>query len=391
MYLAAVRFGKGWVRFRVEAAGAETLLSEAARQGLRLWNVRRRGRTAEGCVAAREYRALCRIGRRMGLRPRLAAKHGLPFYACRLWRRKGLLIGVIGCAACLVLSQNFLWEIRVNGSGGIHTDHLEEVMQAHGIRIGAYHPALDLPVLQQELLMELDDVSWLALNRDGTVLEVEVSQKDAPPERQETRPCNIVAGRSGQITAMEVYRGQKMVSVRDTVARGDLLVSGILENERGAVRQVHADAKIMAVTQRSRTVRFALRQQERIPTGGGTQRRSLKLLGVRIPLYFDFSLPYPAWKTERETPLSILGTEYPVSLIQEEHRYYRTESRTYSRSEARRILREELERYQREELSGVTVLSWRDTWSEEEGVVSVTREYRCEENIAAKLQLSTHE
>ena len=391
MYARLVRFCRGSVRFRVPAAGADALWNEAIQQQIRFWRIRQRGAWIEGNVAAREYLPLCRIARRLGLRPRIQAKTGIPFYWNRLWKRKGLVIGLAGCVIGLLLSQNFIWEIEIRDYDGGHQDYLMEVMEEHGIRIGAYHPALDFRTLQQEILMDLEDISWLALNRKGTVLEVEVSEKVMPPELRETHPCNVVARRSGQITGMDVYLGREMVSVQEAVSQGDLLVSGIIEDEMGHVRQVHADARVMAKTVRTHTIRFALTQQEKELLPSGTRRTTLEILGRRIPLYFDFSLPYPADLTEQKTPLILLGTEYPVSVIQEEYQYYQTVERVYSREEGQQIIQEAFSRYEQEELGEVSILSYRDRQEEKDGILSVTREYQCEENIAAKMQLSINE
>ena len=85
------------------------------------------------------------------------------------------MVGAGLCCFLLLLSQNFLWSIEIHDYGEKDRAFLTEVMEDYGIHVGAYLPGLDCRLLQQQILMEIEDISWMALNRKGTVLEVSPS------------------------------------------------------------------------------------------------------------------------------------------------------------------------------------------------------------------------
>ena len=71
-----------------------------------------------------------------------------------------------------------------------------------------------------------------------------------PPKLIDTStPCNIVASKDGIIHQPIVMEGELVVEVGDTVRKGQLLVSGIIEHQdTQIVRYVHARANIWART-----------------------------------------------------------------------------------------------------------------------------------------------
>jgi similar to stage IV sporulation protein len=66
---------------------------------------------------------------------------------------------------------------------------------------------------------------WLGISVQGVVAEVKViKRKNAPVP---IGVCDIVASRDGVISKMIVVRGMPVVKEGDTVAKGDLLISGV--------------------------------------------------------------------------------------------------------------------------------------------------------------------
>ena len=121
-------------------------------------------------------------------------------------------------------------------------DHIVPVSYTH-------LPVLDLQKIQNEVTIELGNVSWLTINNLGSCISVELKENTTGKEISSDAPTNIVATKPGYIQRIEVYSGQKVVSPGDVVAKGDLLVSGIRdipEKEHGIYE--HSEAKIFAQT-----------------------------------------------------------------------------------------------------------------------------------------------
>ena len=79
-------------------------------------------------------------------------------------------------------------------------------------------------------------MAWLAVNLSGSVARVEVKERTLPPTPTDpNRPSNIRAARDGRIIEFSVYGGEAAVQNGDAVTEGMLLVSGVIEGEKGTI------------------------------------------------------------------------------------------------------------------------------------------------------------
>ena len=63
------------------------------------------------------------------------------------------------------------------------------------------------------MMMELEDLGWIAVNLRGTTADVHVQERVLPPALLDrASPCNVVAAQAGQILSMKVYVGQTMAA-----------------------------------------------------------------------------------------------------------------------------------------------------------------------------------
>jgi similar to stage IV sporulation protein len=385
MYLWLLRRLRGYVDFCIHGKNKEAVVNLAVERGLKLWNLKKLPEGIVGSVFAREYRDLSICARESSSQIHCVTKYGFPFYLYRNRHRKGMLVGGILALALLILSQNFIWKINFNNYDGADQEYLLSVMEDRGIKIGSYIPNLDFRLLQQDVLIEVEDISWLAFNINGTQLDVEVSKKLDPPEFQETTPCNIVAKKTGQILHIDVYSGQEVVREKDVVYKGDLLVSGIAADPSGKINQVSANASVIAQTTHSHTLSFSLKQSEHNYTGQIKNRYRFQALNFSLPLYINFSFPDLYDKTEEYHPFIIGQTEFPFGMVMEQYNFYQPKQVEYTQQQAREIIMNAFSQYETEELSDVKIVSYQDQESVENNMISITREYICEENIAKKI------
>ena len=134
--------------------------------------------------------------------------------------------------------------------------------------------------MERKTLLELKELSWIAVNITGSTVTVEVNERILPPDMylDNDKACNIVARYTGQIHSMDIYDGQSDLQVGDTVLEGDLIVSGIVEDGKGQTRFVHARADIKAYTDYEIKIEVPLQQVKRIPTGETSTKKYLKIL-----------------------------------------------------------------------------------------------------------------
>lgn len=408
MYLKLLHFLSGAVQFELDGVGLEETLNRAQECGIPLWEIVTPssgkspsvGGRLQGNTTPNGYKLLARIAKRYGARSNIQQKQGVVFLLNRGRRRPGILAGMALFIGLLLFSQQFIWAIEIHHYDDSESDqaYLLEVMAEKGITPGRYAKGIDFLTIQQEILTEIEEISWMSLNKRGTVLEVEVSEKTMPPLVKEKTASNVVAKTAGKIRRIDTYKGVEMVAPHEVVYPGELLVSGVIVNEEGEVTYEHADAKVIAQTEREHTISFDLTQQELIQTEQVKTRRSFYLLGFTIPLFVAFPFDQPHEREVTTSRLTIGKTEFAIGFDVAHYTFFETVEKSYSQEEAEKMIEAEFLRYEKEELTreDLTILRVEDTLSLDDspsnegspslgkGSIAITRRYLCEEDIAQK-------
>lgn len=203
---------------------------------------------------------------------------GAPQLFFRIVRRKGLLAGLLLGVFLLVLSQKFVWSVRVSGNQTLTAGEIRRVLANEGLEVGSYLPRLNIGKVETQTLLHAGALSWIAIHMDGTVAEVQVMERAAIPEKS-TQPANLIAERDGQIVELELYRGRAMVKAGDPVRAGDLLVSGVYDSQTVGYRFTRAAGNVLARTERAVRVEIPLSYEEKVygePIRGEAELRFFK-------------------------------------------------------------------------------------------------------------------
>ena len=371
------------VTFRIQKRGENRapFLTAVRREGIPL----RRFTGCSGEVPARYYPRLARLAREKGLLLRHTGKRGCFFFFYRYRRRLGVLAGAAMFFPALLFSQCFLWAIDVEPTEMVSEQQVLDVLKSHGVRIGTFLPAADLSRVAFYARAELPGLAFFALNRVGSRLEVEMADAVQPPVPQEgSGLCNIVARRPGIVRSVEDYEGEQVVRVGESVAEGQLLISGILENRDGKMLYVHADGKVMAETLETRTFTFPLTRTEREYTGEVKTRWRADLFGKKWPLFLAIPEKEP-YESRLELNTPTLGPfVLPFGMEREELRFYREKQVTVTEEEALALLEEMAGAYEEELAERMEVLGREEEAALNEGVMELRVRWRVLDDIAAE-------
>lgn len=222
---------------------------------------------------------------------RLCRPYGLIPAARRLGKRYALLVSMGLCLALLGLSNLFVWRIDVTGNETVPTGAVLRAMADAGAGIGSFWPAFDGERLKTRLLLQLEEVQWVAVNyRSGAVQVVVREQRPAPDIIDNDAPVHIIAARSGVVAELSAKQGQACVGVGDTVEKGQLLISGAAASSIGTTRTVHALGSVRARTWHTISARIPAGETVKAYTGRQSLRISLILGGKRINFYGNSSI-----------------------------------------------------------------------------------------------------
>ncbi len=392
--LKIIRFFWGYVTFIAAGKGPEKFINLAAKAGVGLFNIKKcRDKEELRCsVAASEYKALRRIAKKSCIKIRIQQKRGLPFILKRYKRRKGLFVGLVCFALSLHFLSLYIWSIDIKGAETIDKAELTGLISELGVCAGTLKSELDTPMIEKTIMKNFSNIAWASVNVKGSTLSFELKERVEPPSLiPKTAPCNIKASKDGQITRMEVYEGTPEVKLGDAATTGQLLVSGIVEDDFGACTIKHAEAKVYALTKRELKAEVELCQREKQSTGKKVTRKRLKLFGIELPLTLTSQPGGDFEKTVQVSDVSFWGVSLPASYYKEVWTQVAEKEVRLSQEEALQKANEELEKQEQSELGEAKIISKHKVERLISGKALVTADYTCEENIAQKEEIKIEE
>lgn len=385
-FIRFFRWLLGWVRFEAEGGFPERLLNQAAKQGIALWNSSRQGIVLTSCCYARSYRKLRPLAKKASVRMRVRDRRGLPFFLRKYRARLGLAAGMAVYMVLLQMLSSRVWIIDIRGNDLVSDEEILEVLEPLGLREGGTFQGLDVSDLQLSALKALPDLTWLAVNLDGSTVHVEVEERGTHAPLEEDTPSNIKAARDGKIVKVEVTGGQATVKPGEAVTKGSLLISGVVESKTGPILR-RSSGRIIAETTRTLTAEIPLTETQLLPTGETIFRPSFSLFGIRIPLYTDGTVPKDCDLSTHRHMLTAYGKSLPVGFLCEEYRLLEAADITRTEEEAAALAGGLLDERELAELGRAQVLSSSREGRVEDGVYILTGTYRCLEDIGVEEQL----
>lgn len=286
MIINFLRLLLGFVEFEASGGFPERFLNLCTINGITLWNVQNNGVKVKACTGAKSYKNIRKSAKKSGMKVRITRKRGLPFFIKNNKARVGILVGFFVAVSFLVFSSCVLWEIDVSGNSRIKSETLLESLEGYGVRVGVIKSKIDTLTIEDELLKEYPEISWVSINIFGTKAVLEVKENSEKPKIADDKtPTNVVAKKDGQIILVEGYRGTNAVKEGDVVVKGDLLISGITTNADGSEKTVHATGKVFAET-RSSVSGSASKVQVNKILRNTEIKYYLYVLGIDIPMFF---------------------------------------------------------------------------------------------------------
>jgi similar to stage IV sporulation protein len=351
--LKLIQMLRGFVWIEAVGAYPERLINLCALNGIQFWKVEWKSET---CLRLRVfYRDFARVeelARRAMCELELLRRKGAPVFLLRFRKRYALFLGLaLFFLAALVLSR-FIIVVEVTGNVTVPTVEILRELDRAGVRPGVYGPAVDTGAIKNQILLAIEELSWLTVNITGSRAEVIVREREPKPEIvDESRPSNVIAAKSGIVTRMEVLAGEAQTEVGRTVLEGDLLVSGIYDLEGAqwsgislGSRYVHAMANIYARTWYTISAQTPLAGTGKDFTGREKTRYALLFGRQRINFYTNAGISFEDYdKIKEKNPFKLPGgIVFPVSVINERCREYRAVPVAVNRESAETLLRKKL-------------------------------------------------
>lgn len=299
-------------------------------------------------IRARDFKAFKRYcgGR---LRYTVGDVQGLPGFIGLLMRRKGIVAAFIVFMLLHIFSSAVIWDIRIEGAERLSDDEVLRALGEQGFEIGDAWRDIDKNFIETNVLVNCKDISWISINRRGTVAYVRIMESENIGAQDKEAPLysNILADRDAVVEEIRVEKGMAVVKVGDVVKKGDILISGIVETESGTYF-CRAAGVIIGQSVSDVSVEVSRKGIERSYLEDFTREIRINLFKISINIFKNYRIclnDYDIIENVRE--YALLGKyDLPLSLSEISCREYENIEVFYSDDEmtvmARELLNEKI-------------------------------------------------
>lgn len=371
-------FFRGYVKVEIKGRLKERIINGCVRKNVFMWNIK----TDDEKVCFNIRR--CDIDRVKeaadGAEFNIKDKCGLPYIFGRFKSRYALFSGILVFAVLTVFLSSLVWRINIKGCNVTDVRDIENILADNGVKKWSFKKIVDEDYLEMKIMNGLDTLSWINIDVKGTNVNVKVKERRAIPEMVSDEPADLVASKDGVIHALRVKNGEEAVAVGDTVVKGQLLVSALVEKDGDYQLEkpytVHSRGEVIARTWYTFDIKQPLVETVCEYTGNEYTRRRVGISDVDINLYFK-GIPYESYEIEQKQYGGFL--KYETERVREvEHKEY-----VYTAEDAVKKASDAAESCLPEDVLSTTCIT--REYTEGEGVLNLHIVFECTENIAVEM------
>ncbi|WP_409967868.1 sporulation protein YqfD [Bengtsoniella intestinalis] len=316
---------QGQVTVEVESPYPERILNLCSVHNLAFWHVEWRTPSTFCCtLSRRDWKKLRRLCH--GLECQLTARRqrGLPFFVGRFRHRQWLVGSLVVGLFTLIMGSFFIWDFQIYGNETVSDQTILRALERQGITMGTFGFSVDSEDLRNHILLEIPEISWIAVNVSGCRAYVQIHERVPEPELvTQTEPSNLVASRDGLVLQVSALGGKAMVLTGTTVQQGQLLISGVWDTDTFGARLFTSLGTVTARTWHTYTTQFPTTVTQKVPTGACVTCYGLVFGTNRINFFLNSSIPQGNCdKISTRTQWDFFGLPLPVFTVRETYVFY---------------------------------------------------------------------
>lgn len=334
-----IEFFSGIVLVKASGKGIERFLNKLIRNEISVWNVKRHGTgTVIFYMKLKDVKKMRHLVRDSDCSITFEQRTGLPFLINQLLQNSGLLIGAILFTGIILFLSNMVWRIEISGANPDTEYKIEKQLDKMGIKTGKLQFFIDdVETIQRELTNNIQVLTWVGVELNGTTFHLQVVEKKEPDKPEEFGPRNLIAKKEAVITKIFVEKGNQLVNLHEHVVPGQLLVSGMIGKE-GQIELVSSKGEILGETWYKSSVELPLKSTFQVFNGNEKRKYYIKISSLNIPMWgFGRNTFTEFEKDETEHRINFLKWELPVSFVSMTLREREQVTRIYSNEEAIKI------------------------------------------------------
>ena len=266
-------------------------------------------------------------------------KGGVPVFLYKHRKRSGIFVGAMLAIFMMMIFDGVLWDIDVSGNTTITTSEIIDTLSEYGVRVGVPKYKIHTQSIENKILIESEDISFISINIQGNIANVEIRERAKENPKEPKKYANITAKKSGIIENAQIYRGNLVVGAGQYVDEGDLLISGIYDSKIQGFRFTRASGKVYARTVEEILVEIPLEYEEKCYTGAVNYEKSLNFFGFSLKISKNYGNDMVLYDTISNVENYCLGNSVRLPVDSEKISFHEYEyvKRTRSIDEAREL------------------------------------------------------
>lgn len=223
-----INYIKGYYIIVIEGVDTEKYLNFICKNNIPIYDVKRINKVKlEFKVSRRDYKKIKSIYRGNKFKIKVKQKLGIPFLARRIYKHKIMLLSGIVSLLLLLVTTQFITDVKIECPEGIDKEVLQEQLQECGLKPGTYKKSIDRRAIRDYIMKEIDEVAYVSINIKGTNVFVSITKKDDNKVKDTNlNYFNVIASKNGIIEKVIARSGESVVKTGDIVQKGDLLIQG---------------------------------------------------------------------------------------------------------------------------------------------------------------------
>ena len=254
MLLNIMRYIFGYVKVEVFGFAPERFMNLVIKNDIVIWDVKT---TECGYIFYTGKKNLMKIKaylHKTNMKIRILNKYGIPFVIKRNRKRVTFFAGFGMFLFIIYIMSLFVWEVTIVGEDKLVADNMLELIEREYVPLGTLKSQIDCNNLEDSLRNEYNDISWISCELKGTGLTIYLEEGMITTKKEENQSSgDIVAIKDAVITKMITREGTPIAKVKDSVQKGDILISGTIyiyddNNEVIETSYIAADGDVYGTT-----------------------------------------------------------------------------------------------------------------------------------------------
>ncbi len=240
----------GAARLRVTSGDASGTLFALTKAGIILKDV---DYESDICfifsVSGKDFHKTEKILSRRGDSCELLHQEGGVVFLNRLRKRFALLTGILFLFILTIWIPRRVFFIEIVGNNTVDDSKILHSAEENGVTFGCVRSELRSDMIKNKIIEDIPELDWVGVTTQGCVATIQVSEKMAKPDSNETQSLvsSLVASQDGIVESVTSTSGKILCKPGQAVYKGQMLISGY-EDFGLVLKGCNAEGEVFAKT-----------------------------------------------------------------------------------------------------------------------------------------------